>query len=50
MVSDSTRIRKGNRSLTLEDLAVGSRVHVSGTGRGESDGSCEVDATEIKLQ
>ncbi len=49
-VSPSTRIRKGNRSLTLDDLAVGARVHVSGTGRGASAGVCEVDASEIKLQ
>lgn len=50
MVTDSTRIRKGNKSLTLEDLDVGDHVHVSGTGRGDSGGTCEVDATEIKLQ
>jgi hypothetical protein len=50
MVTDSTRIRKGNKSLTLENLDVGDHVHVSGTGRGESAGTCEVDATEIKLQ
>ena len=50
LVSASTRIRKGNRSLTLEDLAVGSRVHVSGTGLGIVGGVCEVDASEIKLQ
>jgi hypothetical protein len=49
-VSPSTRIRKGNRSLTLDDLAVGARVHVSGTGRGNASGVCEVDASEIKLQ
>lgn len=49
-VSPSTRIRKGNRSLTLDDLAVGARVHVSGTGRGGASGVCEVDASEIKLQ
>jgi hypothetical protein len=50
VVSPSTRIRKGNRSLTLDDLKIGSHVHVSGTGRGSSAGVCEVDASEIKLQ
>jgi hypothetical protein len=50
VVSASTRIRKGNRTLALTDLAVGARVHVSGTGHGASSGVCEVDATEIKLQ
>ena len=50
MITDSTRIRKGNGSLTQEDLDVGDHVHVSGTGRGESGGSCMIDATEIKLQ
>jgi hypothetical protein len=50
LVSSSTRIRKGNRSLTLDDLKIGSRVHVSGTGRGATAGVCEVDASEIKLQ
>ncbi len=50
LVSSSTRIRKGNRSLTLDDLKIGSRVHVSGTGHGTSAGVCEVDASEIKLQ
>ena len=50
LVSPSTRIRKGNRSLTLDDLTVGSRVHVSGTGSGASGGVCQVDASEIKLQ
>jgi hypothetical protein len=50
VVSASTRIRKGNRTLTLDDLGLGSRVHVSGTGRGDSAGVCEVDASEIKLQ
>jgi hypothetical protein len=50
LVSASTRIRKGNHTLTLSDLAVGARVHVSGTGRGASAGVCEVDATEIMLQ
>jgi hypothetical protein len=49
-VSTSTRIRKGNRSFTLDDLRVGDRVHVSGTGRGPSGDVCEVDASEVKLQ
>ena len=50
MITPSTQIRKGDGSLTQEDLDVGDHVHVSGTGRGESGGMCEVDATEIMLQ
>jgi len=49
-VTTATRIRKGNNTLTLEDLLTGARVHVKGTGRGVTDGLCSVDATEIKLQ
>jgi hypothetical protein len=49
-VTTATRIRKGNDTLTLEDLRAGARVHVKGTGRGVTDGLCSVDATEIKLQ
>ena len=49
-VSPSTRIRKGNTTLTLDDLAVGAHVHVSGTGGAASGGVCEVEASEIKLQ
>ncbi|HSF16349.1 MAG TPA: DUF5666 domain-containing protein [Vicinamibacteria bacterium] len=40
-----TSIRKGNRSLTLEDLQDGDRVHVRGVFEGQ-----DVFAYEIKLQ
>ncbi len=40
-----TSIRKGNRSLTLEDLDEGDQVHVRGVFEGE-----DVFAFEIKLQ
>jgi hypothetical protein len=40
-----TSIRKGNRSLTLEDLDDGDRVHVRGVMEGD-----DVFAYEIKLQ
>jgi hypothetical protein len=40
-----TSIRKGNRSLTLEDLEEGDQVHVRGVFDGE-----DVFAFEIKLQ
>jgi len=40
-----TSIRKGNRSLTLEDLSEGDRVHVRGVFEGD-----DVFAYEIKLQ
>jgi len=49
-VSGSTRIRKGNTKYTFEQLQVGWRVHVSGTGLGESRGRCRVQADEIKVQ
>jgi len=48
-VSSATRIRKGNRELTLNDLGLGSRVHVSGTGMTATT-VCRVEAVEIKLQ
>lgn len=48
-VTDATQIRKGSRTLSLDDLAVGSRVHVSGTGLSSAS-VCEVAAAEIKLQ
>jgi len=50
LISSSTRIRKGNRTLTVDDLVVGKRVHVKGTGMGDATGVCQVAATEIKLQ
>jgi hypothetical protein len=49
-VSGSTRIRKGNTNYTFDQLQVGWRVHVSGTGLGESRGRCRVQADEIKVQ
>ncbi len=49
-VSGNTRIRKGNTNFTFEQLQVGWRVHVSGTGLGESSGRCRVQADEIKVQ
>ena len=49
-VSGGTRIRKGNTTYTLAQLQVGWRVHVSGSGLGESGGSCRVAADEIKVQ
>jgi hypothetical protein len=50
LVSATTRIRKGNRTLALADLQVGNRVHVEGTGLGSATGMCQVSAEEIKLQ
>lgn len=51
LFSSSTRIRKGNRTLTAADLAIGGRVHVTGTGGGAANGgACVVNATEIKVQ
>jgi hypothetical protein len=49
-VSGGTRIRKGNTTYTLSQLQVGWRVHVSGSGLGESGATCRVAASEIKVQ
>jgi hypothetical protein len=49
-VDAGTRIRKGNKTYTFEQLAVGNRVHVKGTSLGLSGETCGVDASEIKLQ
>lgn len=46
----TARIRKGNTSFTVDQLQVGWRVHVSGTGLGESGGMCRVSASEVKVQ
>ena len=50
LVDGGTRIRKGNTTYTLEQLAVGNRVHVKGTSLGLISETCSVDASEIKLQ
>jgi hypothetical protein len=44
------RIRKGNTTYTVAQLQPGWRVHVSGTGLGESGGTCRVTASEVKVQ
>jgi hypothetical protein len=49
-VDASTRIRKGNTTLTFDQLAVGNRVHVKGSSLGLSGDTCGVQATEVKLQ
>ena len=49
-VDASTRIRKGNTTLTFAQLAVGNRVHVKGSSLGLSGDTCGVDASEVKLQ
>jgi hypothetical protein len=49
-VSGGTRIRKGNKSYTFDQLQSGWRVHVSGEGQGTSGGLCQVTAEEVKVQ
>ncbi|HET7291269.1 MAG TPA: DUF5666 domain-containing protein [Vicinamibacteria bacterium] len=49
-VDSSTRIRKGNTTLTFADLKQGNRVHVKGTSQGLSGETCGVQASEVKLQ
>lgn len=49
-VDASTRIRKGNTTLTFDQLAVGNRVHVKGSSLGLSGDTCGVEASEVKLQ
>ena len=46
----SARIRKGNTTYTVAQLQPGWRVHVSGTGLGDSGGVCRVAADEVKVQ
>jgi hypothetical protein len=46
----SARIRKGNTTYTLAQLQPGWRVHVSGSGLGDSGGVCRVAADEVKVQ
>jgi uncharacterized protein DUF5666 len=46
----SARIRKGNTTYTVAQLQAGWRVHVSGTGLGDSGGTCRVAADEVKVQ
>ncbi|MCM2314421.1 MAG: DUF5666 domain-containing protein [Thermoanaerobaculia bacterium] len=45
-IVETTRIRKGHRTLTTDDLAIDDRVHVTATP--QADGTYE--AVEIKLQ
>ena len=49
-VDASTRIRKGNTTLTFDQLGVGNRVHVKGSSLGLSGDTCGVQASEVKLQ
>jgi hypothetical protein len=50
LVNADTPIRKGNTSYTFDELQTGWRVHVKGTGLGESGGVCRVQAQEVKVQ
>jgi len=49
-VGAGTPIRKGNTTYTFDQLQPGWRVHVSGTGLGESGDLCLVQASEVKVQ
>jgi len=49
-VGAGTPIRKGNTSYTFDQLQTGWRVHVSGTGLGQSGNVCLVQASEVKVQ
>jgi hypothetical protein len=49
-VGGGTRIRKGNTTYTFADLKTGWRVHVKGTGLGQSGSLCQVQADEIMVQ
>jgi hypothetical protein len=49
-LDSGTRIRKGNTTLSFDELAIGNRVHVKGTSTGLTGDVCGVDASEIKLQ
>lgn len=49
-VGAGTPIRKGNTTYTFDQLQTGWRVHVKGTGLGESGSVCLVQASEVKVQ
>ena len=49
MVTPSTIIRHGSTAMTIDQLAVGQRVHVKGTVAGEGE-TAVTTATEIKVQ
>jgi hypothetical protein len=49
-VSEATRIRHGSTTMTFDQLRIGSRVHVAGSGLGISDGMCHVKADEVNVQ
>jgi hypothetical protein len=49
-VSAGTPIRKGNTTYTFAELQTGWRVHVKGTGLGQSGAVCQVQANEIIVQ
>jgi hypothetical protein len=49
-VSAGTPIRKGNTTYTFAQLQTGWRVHVKGTGLGQSGSVCQVQANEVKVQ
>jgi hypothetical protein len=44
------RIRHGNTAMIFSQLAIGNRVHVSGSGLGATNAMCEVMAEEILVQ
>jgi hypothetical protein len=49
-VGAGTPIRKGNTTYTFDQLQTGWRVHVKGTGLGQSGDVCLVQASEVKVQ
>jgi hypothetical protein len=49
-VSSETTIRHGSTTMTFDQLQVGQRVHVAGSGLGNSSGMCEVQADEVMVQ
>jgi hypothetical protein len=49
-LSSTTSIRHGHTAMTLDQLRVGSRVHVAGSGLGNASGTCEVQADEVLVQ
>ena len=49
-VSTTTTIRKGNKTFTIDQLQLGWRVHVKGTGLGLVGTDCQVQADQIMVQ
>ncbi len=49
-IGSTTVIRHGNKTMNFARLDLGDRVHVAGSGLGNSTGMCQVQADEVMVQ